>query len=345
MGVMVGVDVGGTTISAGLVDAAGGILSVVQRATHAAGPGTAVDTLLTVVEEVVSGARDRGLSLEGIGVGLPGLVDADKGMMFSTSNCAPEFAQVSLAELLRAGTGLPAFVDNDVNVLALGEWTFGLGRGAAALVVLALGTGVGAGLIIGDRLVRGVGGAAGEFGHVPINFDGPRCACGGRGCLAVYVGGSQMAAEARRRVEREPGSRLLALASGDTAAITSELVFRTAREGDALARAIVEQACEALGAGLAVIVNGLNPELVVVTGGVADSLVSLEGEIRQRAGQYALAEALASTRIRIVGSDKRRTVLGGAALVLYELGRRRDPSETDARGRGGSEPCTSSDRG
>jgi len=323
--VMIGIDVGGSTTSGGIVTDAGEILSTVQMATHQDGPGTAVGTLLNVVDALVSTVSRRGLSLDGIGIGLPGLVDAEKGMMVGDEfNYVQDFKGVPLADQLRSFTEVPVFVDNDVNLLALGDWIFGLGKDATSLVLLAIGTGVGGGIILNGNLVRGHSGCAGELGHVPINFNGPPCVCGGRGCLCVYVGGQQIAATAQERVGRTRESSLLGLADGNLKAITAELVFKAAASGDAVARAIVDEALDALGAGLGAIFNALNPEVVIVTGGVAESLVPIEHEVRDRAARYALAEALATTRFHIVRSDKRRTVLGGAALVLYELGRQRN---------------------
>jgi glucokinase len=132
-----------------------------------------------------------------------------------------------------------------------------------------------------------------------------------------------MAAAARQQVEIGAGAALLELAGGDAAEITSALVFQAAASGEPVARAIVDRACDALAAGLGFIVNSLNPEVIVVTGGVARSLVALEEDLRQRAGAYALPPALASTRICVVPGDKRQTARGGAALVRYELTRAR----------------------
>jgi glucokinase len=253
---------------------------------------------------------------------VPGLVDAERGMLLTSAGShVADLHRVPLVEAISAKTGAPTFVDNDVNVLALGEWTFGLARGAASCVVLALGSAVGAGLIVDGRLVRGRSGFAGEFGHIPIDFEGPPCHCGGRGCLGLYVGGEYLAAEARRRIEHEPSS-LLALAGDETGAITAEMIFVAAAAGDPLARAMVDHACRALGAGIALAVNGLNPELVIVTGGVVKSLLPLRDEIMRRVGEYTLADALAGTPIHFVPGHKSQTVRGGAALVLYERARR-----------------------
>ena len=320
-GVLIGVDVGCTTLSGGLVTPDGNVLSAIQAPTSL-GSGTAVPTILGIVADLHAEAQARGLALEAVGIGVPGLVDAERGMLLhSAGSHVADLHRVPLAELVSAKTGVPAFVDNDVNALALGEWMFGLGRGAASCVVLAIGSALGAGIVLDGRLVRGKSGFAGELGHVPIDFDGPPCPCGGRGCLSLYVGGEYIAAEARQRISREPSS-LLALAGGEAGAITAETVFAAAAAGDGLARSMVDRACRALGAGVAIAVNGLNPDVVVVTGGVVKSLLPLQGEIIRRAGEYALADSLAGTPIHFVPGHKSQTVRGGAALVLYERGHR-----------------------
>ena len=320
--VLIGVDVGGTTTAGGLVTLDGQVLSVIQVPTHRRGPDTGVETLLEVVGHLLAEARARGVELEGIGVGIAGPVDVEKGAMRPSPNHVREFGDVPIAARLGALVGAPAFVDNDVNAHALAEWTFGRGRGASSLVVLAIGSGVGGGIVIDGRLVRGHRGYAGEVGHFPVKFDGPRCVCGGHGCLAVFLSGGMLAARAREQVAGHPESQLLALAGGDPANIKAALVFQAAAAGDPIAAAMVEEACEALGAGLGGIMNTLNPEVIVITGGVMASLLPLEDDIRRRAARFALPGILAETRIHFVAPDKRATVLGGAALVLYELGRR-----------------------
>lgn len=320
--VVLGVDVGGTTISAGLVATDGEVLSQVDAPTHTAGPGSALATLLALVDQLLGEAKAQGQRILGIGAGVPGAVDAERGVVGADVQNVPELAGYPLAAELRRVSALPAFIDNDVNALALAEWRFGAGRGARSLVLLALGTGVGSGIILDGRLVRGVAGYGGELGHVSINFDGRPCFCGGRGCLKAYVAGPDIAAEARRRLP-EHDSALLGLAGGDPLAITAAHVFEAAAEGDRLAAALVDEVCQALGAGLAAVVNGLNPELILVTGGVAASLKPLEAVILRWAGSYAFARALAATRISVVPLDKRATVRGGAALFLYETERSR----------------------
>jgi glucokinase len=321
---LIGIDVGATTTSAGLVTPDGRVLSAVQAATRGVESPPGVVTRLAC--DLVSEGRARGLAPQGIGVGLPGLVDATKGMMIDDGNLAPEFARFPLADTLEAATELPAFVDNDVNLLALAERAWGLGRDVGSMALLAIGTGTGGAIIVGDTLIRGHAGAAGEFGHVPMQVDGPPClAAHHGGCIAGWVGGYGIARRARERAGDSAGSALWRLAGGDPAAIEAAQVFEAARAGDPVASAIVTEVCAALGMNLAAIMHSVNPELIVVTGGVAGSLAPLEAEIRRHTAHHALPRVFETTRVAIVAGDKQRSFVGGAALVLYELGRRHAP--------------------
>jgi glucokinase len=316
---VIGVDVGGTTTSAGLVTAPGEVLIEAQSPTHAAGKGRALETIVGLVDEIRTGARARGVAIDGIGLGLPGIVDAEAGRVGDEIPHVPELAGQPLARLLAERFGLAVFIDNDVNALALAEWTFGPWRGVSSLVVLAAGTGFGSGIVLDGRLVRGAHGLGAEFGHTPVKFDGRPCWCGGRGCLAVYASGRGIAEAAREVAASPSGAGLAAATGGDVASIAAPLVFRLAAEGDAAAQSIVDEACHALGAMIATIVNGLNPEAVIVTGGVAKSYATLEPQILEHAHHHALNRALAATRISIAPTEKRLTMRGAATLALYEL--------------------------
>jgi glucokinase len=199
---------------------------------------------------------------------------------------------------------------------------FGPGRGARSLLLLAIGTGIGGGVIVDGILVRGARSCAGEIGHITVDRDGSRCACGRYGCAGALVGGRAIEAEARRRAAAEPASALLGLAGGRLEAITPRVVFAAASRGDRVAASIVDRVLEALGAALGAAMNVLDPELIIVTGGVANSLVGLEAEVRRHTARFTLPPAFASARILIVPSGKHETVRGGAALARYEHARR-----------------------
>lgn len=295
-----GIDVGGTTTSAGLVTAQGRVVAGRRRPTHGPAGGDAVPRLLALATEVAGLARPRGYRLAGVGAGVPGIVDGATGVVGGEAHNVPELGGVPLARLLTRALGVPAAVDNDVNALALGEWMWGAGRGARSLVLLALGTGVGGGIVLDGRLYRGAAGFGGELGHVPVELHGRPCVCGARGCLKAYVAGPDLSAEASRRLGRP---------------VDAAELFRLAAGGDATAAAVVDQALEALAAGLTIIVNGLNPERLLLAGGIARALAPRAAELRARLARRAYAGALATTRLRFLGLDKRTTVRGGAALA------------------------------
>jgi glucokinase len=316
--ILLGVDIGGTTTAAGLVTPEGDVLADESQPTHGAGPDRVVDVIAGLVERLRRRAEERGLAVRGIGVGAPAIVDAASGRIGAEALNVPELAGCPLAATLSGRFGLPAYIDNDVNALALGEHLFGLGRGARSLVVLAPGTGFGSGIVLDGRLVRGARGFGGELGHVPVKFDGRPCWCGGRGCLALYASGRGIAEAARDRVAGHAEAPLLRMAGGDPRAVTAPLVFAAAASGESIAAAVVDEACRALGAMIAIVVNGLNPEVLVITGGVAASFAALETRVLAAAAEYAFDRALAETLVRIVPGDKRLTMRGAAALVLYE---------------------------
>ena len=315
------VDVGGTTTAAGIVTADGDVVLERQMATHAAGAGTAQATIEALLDELRRGAGAR--EIVGIGVGVPAIVDVTAGVIGEEAHNVPELAGVPLAATLRARFALPAFVDNDVNALALAEWRFGADRGVRSLVVLAPGTGFGSGIVLDGRLIRGARGFGAELGHVPVKFDGPPCWCGGRGCLALYASGRGIAEAARERATTASGRALAEAAGGDPRRIDAPLVFRLAGAGDPAATAVIDEACRALGAMLGVVINGLNPEVIVITGGVAVAFAALETRVLAAAHEYAFKRARAGTRIVIAPGDKRSSMRGAAALAFYELEERK----------------------
>ena len=314
------VDVGGTTTAAGLVTSAGQVVAERQMRTHARGPGSARVTIDALLDELTT-SRDAP-AVVAIGVGVPAIVDAAAGVVGDEAHNVPELAGTALARSLSERRGLPVFVDNDVNAMALGEWRFGAGRGARSLVVLAPGTGFGSGIVIDGRIVRGAHGFAAELGHVPVKFDGPSCWCGGRGCLALFASGRGIVEAARARATTGAGRTLLEAAQDDLGRIDSPLVFRLAAAGDPAASGIIDDACRALGAILGIVVNGINPEIVVITGGVAAAFADIERRVLAAAADYAFRRALATTRIVIVPGDKRSSMRGAAALAFYELDQR-----------------------
>lgn len=312
-------DVGGTAIGAGVVDV-GGEVRLAEEA-PIRGAGSPVESLLALLARIQARAAREGIRLRGCGIGVPGPVDVAAGRIGPDVQNVPELAGCPLADLVSARTGLPTVLDNDVNALTLGEARFGVARGLSTFVLLALGTGVGGGIYLNGDLVRGAGGYGGELGHATVDFDGRPCFCGSRGCLKAYVAGPDIAAQAREALATRPGSRLAALPGG-VEALDARHVFEAAAEGDGLAQEVVARVCQALGAALGGILNGLNPEAIVLTGGVARSLEPRLAEVRRWARAYAFETTYQAAQLIVLPLTKTTSIRGAAALFFHEAARR-----------------------
>ena len=278
-----------------------------------------IETLLGDLGWAQARAAADGLALVGCGVGVPGVVDLAAGRIGPDVQNLPELAGCPLRDVVAAHTGLPTVLDNDANALTVGEARFGAGRGLGSFVLLALGTGVGGGVFLNGDLVRGASGYGGEFGHATVHFEGRACFCGSRGCLKAYVAGPDIAAQAREALAMRSGSRLEAIPADS---LTPHHVFEAAAAGDGVAAEIVERVCRALGAALGAIVNGLNPEAIILTGGVAQSLERHMDAVHHWTRAYAFAAAYESTRLVVLRMSKASTIRGAAALFLHEASRR-----------------------
>lgn len=318
----IGVDLGGTKTETALVDAKGRIAGRQRTPTEAAkGPDHVIEMIVSMVTTHYLLRPERPVSA--IGVGVAGQVDSEHGIVRRAPNL--DWRDYPIRERLEAAVGLPVAVLNDVQAITYGECRRGVGRGTSNLVCVFAGTGVGGGIVIGGELVRGTSGNAGEFGHKTIERNGPVCSCGNRGCLEAFVGGWAIARRAREAAAAEPtrAAALLSLAGGTPADITAAMVGKAAAQGDALAQALVEEIGTALGVGLASIANALNPELLILGGGIVEGLPGLveiaEQELRRR------ALAAASQPLRVVrsklGADA--GVIGAALFARETSGGRR----------------------
>jgi glucokinase len=270
--------------------------------------------------------------LAAIGVSFGGPVDAARGLV-RLSHHIPGWEEVPLAERLRAELGAPAAVDNDANVAALGEWRFGAGQGAASLLYVTISTGIGGGWVLGGRIWGGADGMAGEIGHTIVRPGGRLCACGRRGCAEAEACGWAIAAKARARLETrcwtaraagveagsegpQAGSVLLALAGGNLEGVTALMVAQAAAEGDALAQDVLDDAARALGAALGAAISLLNPERVVLGGGVTKSGERWWHAVRAEARATAFAQSRADIVPAALGDD---APLWGAVALAEEI--------------------------
>lgn len=318
MGILLGLDVGGTNVKAVLAAPDGGGRRRARWATASLGgdPEAVLAGLEARIREFLAREGLAPEALAGLGLACAGLIDHADGRLLSAPNLR-HWEGASLGRTLSRRFGRPVAIENDVNALVYGEWRLGAGRGTQHLVCLALGTGVGGGLILDGRLYRGRRGLAAELGHIVIARDGRRCPCGNRGCVEAYAGARAIGAAARRALaRRRPGhrelTRLLAGAAPDPRALHA-----AARAGSALARELLAEAGRALGVGIVSCINAFAPDRVILAGGVS------------AAGDYILEPARAEAAARLMDPtqqtlDLRLRALGndgaalGAALLAAE---------------------------
>ena len=282
MGLTIGVDVGGTKVLAGLVDERGRVLACRREDTPRADAAAIVDVIASLVT-----AMNAENPVDAVGIGAAGFIDADRAKVLFAPNLA--WRDEPLAERLGKLIDVPVVVENDANCHAWAEYRFGAAQGKHSVVAAIIGTGIGGGLVLDGRLYRGGFGIAGEFGHVRVVPDGRVCGCGGRGCWEQYASGKALVREARHVAtstpERVPA--LLAASGGEVSAITGPLVTQAARAGDPGALDCFGIVGRWLGEGLADLAASLDPECLLVGGGVSEA-----GELLMAPARAAFDRAL-----------------------------------------------------
>jgi glucokinase len=311
----IGVDVGGTKVLGGVVDPSGEVLAQSRRATPA---DDTAKTLRMIAEVIIELAETH--PVEAVGIGAAGWIDAQR----STVQFAPNLAwrNEPLRDDIAAQVRLPVVVENDANAAAWAEFEFGAGSDATdSMALFTVGTGIGGGIIVGGRLLRGAHGIAGELGHTVSIPGGRLCGCGRQGCLEQYASGTALIRFAQAAAAEDPGSAavLLDLAAGDPGAVTGVMVTEAARQGDPAALSAFDQVGMWLGSGMADIVQVIDPEVIVIGGGVVDAGALLMNPVR--AGfQKALKQ-----RGRLPVAEVRGALMGNLAGVVgaADLARRR----------------------
>ncbi|HYP46720.1 MAG TPA: ROK family glucokinase [Propionibacteriaceae bacterium] len=278
----IGVDIGGTKVAAGVVDGHGAIVERLIEATPSHSPAAVEDAIVRLVNQL----RSRH-TVESLGIGAAGWVDNAQAVVAFSPHLA--WRQEPLRDRLRERVELPLIVDNDANAAAWAEYRFGAGRGSSVMVCVTLGTGIGGGLVVNGRLFRGSYGMAGEWGHMISVPDGHRCECGNRGCWEQYASGNALVREARELAGTQSpvAYRLLELVGGDVNNITGPGVTAAALQGEPIAIELLSDVGQWLGRGIANLAAALDPDLVVVGGGV-----SAAGELLLQPAQAAFDRTL-----------------------------------------------------
>ena len=313
---VIAVDMGGTKILAAVVNAEGDILGTAKIPTKAdKGAAVVIDRIASCIQKAVDKSRVARASIQAVGIGAPGPLDPGTGIVLFAPNLG--WTDVPLKTELENRVGLPTFVDNDVNVGTLGEHAFGAGKGMSTLVGIFVGTGIGGGIIMDGELFHGASQTAGEIGHIIVKAGGPRCGCGTRGCLEALASRTAITRQLQKAIVKKGKKSILPeLTGGDLKLIRSGALAKALRSNDKLTMKVFKKATKYLGVGIASIVNFLNPEMIVLGGGVVEALDdSFLDDIAAVVADYSLPNTLSGVRIVKAQLGDDAGILGAAALA------------------------------
>jgi len=299
---VIGIDVGGTNTKLGIINRSGNVVARTSLSTksYMLNKNKLIDAIVDSIKGLILEYKVSCKDIIGIGVGLPGLIDPKKGIVKILTNI-PGWKNVPLKNILQKRLNIPVFLENDVNLITLGEFRYGAGINQKNVICMTLGTGVGSGLILNGMLYEGEGYAAGELGHMPLNEKGPSCNCGGFGCFERYVGNKYLEKKARRYFKNNQ--------------LTLEDVGRLAGKGNKKAIRFWEETALHIGNALTGVVNLLNPNLIIIGGGVANSYRFISRVIRDTIRARAMKVPGAMVKISKAKLGSNAGLLGAKVLV------------------------------
>lgn len=264
----VGIDLGGTNIVAGVVDENYNILTKASRKTNCPRPADQIAAdMAGAALDAIAQANLKPEDCEWIGIGTPGIANSETGIIEYSNNLG--FVNVPMVKWISEQTGIPAFIENDANAAAYGEYVAGAAMGAKNAVCITLGTGVGGGIIINGRIYDGSNFAGAELGHTVMNIDGPQCTCGRKGCFEVYSSATGLVRMTREAMEQHPESLMHKMAE-EQGKVSARTAFDCMRQGDAAAKEVVDFYIRCLAAGITNTINIFQPDILCIGGGVCN---------------------------------------------------------------------------
>lgn len=314
---LIGIDLGGTTTKLAILNGEGEIQQKWSIQTDTQNQGNSIiSNIIGSINHHLNLYRLSADDFLGIGMGSPGTVNRDKGTVIGAYNLGWSTLQ-PVKELIESGTEIPFYIDNDANVAALGEAWKGAGEGGANVVFVTLGTGVGGGIIAEGNLLHGKVGAAGEIGHIIVDPNGYQCSCGNHGCLETVASATGVVRLARDLSEEFAGESELKWLIDDGQEVTSKTVFEKAKSGDRFAGAVVDKFYLYLGLACGNIANILNPDSIVIGGGVSAAGHMLLTGVEKYFKRFAFPQVRTSTKIKLAQLGNDAGVIGAASLVKY----------------------------
>lgn len=284
----IGVDLGGTNIKSGMVQTSSG--KVITRMTlptqTSLGKEVIISNIKKSINRLIKYAEKRGVKIDSIGLGCPGTVDVQTGKIMGMIPNLPQLKNTDIKEELKKEFTIPIYVDNDANLMGLAEHRYGSAKGFKNCLFLTIGTGIGGGIILDGKIFRGSKYAGAEFGHTSIKFDGKRCRCGNVGCVEAYAAAPAIGEKTKRLLRKGKSSLLFNWVKGDLKKLSNKLIFEAFKKGDRLATEVVAEVSVYLGTAIASAVNLLNPEVVVIGGGVGQAgkkfIEMIEYQVKKR---------------------------------------------------------------
>lgn len=314
----IGIDLGGTNVVAVIVDKKGKIYGQIQFPTQGEkGPEFVIKNISDNIKNLIKSSKISLRNIEKIGIGSPGPLDSKKGIIMGAVNL-PGWKYVELKKELEGYLKIKVGVENDANCAVYGEKWIGAGKNVNNVVGLTLGTGVGGGIIINGKLIRGANYNAAEIGHMSLNPDGPVCNCGAHGCLEQYASATAIAKFAKEKIKSGARSIITEIVKGDINKITSKVVYEALISGDKVAQEIWNYFIKYLGAGIANVIHILNPELIIIAGGVINAGKYLFDPLKEAVRKQTFPQMFKIVKIVPAKLGELAGAIGAAGIVINE---------------------------
>ena len=316
---VIGVDLGGTNIHAGIVNINNKVLCRSFVSTRVEeGPDLVIQRLITAIRELKKKCPPG--SIKGIGIGAAGIIDMEGGAVITSPNF-PGWQNVPLRDIISREFDIPVMLDNDANAAAFGEYWAGAGQGSTSMIGLTLGTGVGGGIILDGHLWHGFEGMAGEIGHMTIVPDGLKCPCGNNGCLESYVSATAIVNRTKSRITKHQQSNILRLANVEALTeLTSEKIYQAAIAGDELAKDVFIETGVYLGLAIGTLINILDPELFVICGGASNAWDLFYHSMMEEINKRTLIKPSGTVKVVPAALGDDAGLIGASVLIAQSLG-------------------------
>ena len=312
-----GIDVGGTNISAGIVDENFKIIEKIQTKTSFFGEQkNFCNQLCSIYQKIISKAHISSNDIVSIGIGMPGTVNLQEGILEFSSNL--KFSNFHVKKMLKLCLNKKILLENDANAAAWGEYIAGAAKNAKSAIVLTIGTGIGGGIILNDKILHGINFNGAEIGHMVIVNKGKKCSCGRLGCFEAYASASALAHAARKAVLKKPSSIIYKLVRGDLQKINSKIIFSSARKNDPLAQDLIKNYLGYLSCGIVNLINIFQPEIFLIGGGVSYEGDSILNYVKNYTEKYRYSKnASSQTKISIAQLKNDAGIIGAAFLKNF----------------------------